>query len=79
MKNRFFFHKKWPLRLLTATMTSLLPLSCHHPDAHWLTEVCAGKDVNTREDTEEIFSALGQNNARALCFTWMLGDRRDLA
>jgi hypothetical protein len=56
-----------------------LASSCHHPDAHWLTEVCAGKDLNTREDTKEIFSALGQNNARALCFTWMLGDRRDLA
>jgi hypothetical protein len=56
-----------------------LASSCQHPDARWLTEACAGKDVTTKEDAKRVFSALGQNDARALCFAWMLGDRRDLA
>jgi hypothetical protein len=55
-----------------------LALSCQHPDVHCLTEVCAGKDVTTKEDVKRIFSALGQNDARALCFAWLLGDRFDL-
>jgi hypothetical protein len=55
-----------------------LASSCQHPDALWLTEVCAGKDVTSKEDAKRVFSALGQNDARALCFTWLLGDRRDL-
>jgi TPR repeat protein len=54
-----------------------LASSCQHPDAIWLTESCAGKDVNTRENGKRIFSALGQNDARALCFAWMLDDWRD--
>jgi hypothetical protein len=56
-----------------------LAAACDHPDAHWLTKACAGKDVNTAEDAKGVFSALGQSDARALCFTWQLGDRRDLA
>jgi hypothetical protein len=55
-----------------------LASSCQHPDARWLTEACAGKDVTTKEDAKRVFSALGQNDARALCFMWMLGDREDL-
>ena len=55
-----------------------LAASCDQPDARWLTETCAGKDVNTAEDAKRVFSAVGQNDARALCFTWMLGDRKDL-
>jgi hypothetical protein len=49
--------------------------SCDHPDARWLTEACAGKTVETKEDVKRVFSALGQNDARALCFAWMLGDQ----
>jgi TPR repeat protein len=52
--------------------------SCQHANARWLAEACAGKDVTTKEDAKRVFSSLGQNDARALCFTWMLGDRRDL-
>ena len=55
-----------------------LAASCQHPDARWLVEACAGKDVDTKEDAKRVFSALGQNDARALCFAWILGDRRDL-
>jgi hypothetical protein len=55
-----------------------LASSCQHPNARWLTEVCAGKDLTTKEDVKRVFSALGQNDARALCFAWILGDRRDL-
>jgi hypothetical protein len=55
-----------------------LSASCQHPDARWLTEVCAGKDVTTKEDGKRVFSALGQNDARALYFAWMLGDREEL-
>jgi hypothetical protein len=53
--------------------------SCQHPDARWLTKACAGKDLNTKEDGKRVFSALGQNDARALCFAWLFGDRHDLA
>jgi hypothetical protein len=49
-----------------------LASSCQHPDAHWLIEACAGKDINTDGDAHRVFSALGQNDARALCFTWLL-------
>jgi TPR repeat protein len=55
-----------------------LASACQHPDARWLTEACAGKDVNTMEDAKRVFPSLGQNDARALCFAWLLGDRRDL-
>jgi hypothetical protein len=48
-----------------------LALSCQHPDARWLTEACAGKDMSTEEDAERVFSALGHNDARALCFVCM--------
>jgi hypothetical protein len=47
--------------------------SCQHLDARWLTETCAGKDVITKEDAKRVFSAIGQNDARALCFAWRCG------
>jgi hypothetical protein len=56
--------------------------SCQHPDARWLTDVCAGRDVTTKEDSKRVFSALGQNDARALCFSWLCCawlEQRDLA
>jgi hypothetical protein len=59
-----------------------LASSCQHPDARWLTEACAGKDVTTKEDAKRVFSALGQNDARALCFVWLRDkwvDRFDFA
>jgi TPR repeat protein len=59
-----------------------LAASCNHPDARWLTKVCAGKDVTTRKEAKRVFSALGQNDARALCFAWCSlaeGDREDVA
>jgi hypothetical protein len=34
--------------------------------------------VTTEEDVKRVFSALDQNDACALCFTWMLGDQEDL-
>jgi hypothetical protein len=52
--------------------------SCQHPDARWLSDACAGKDVTTKEDTKRIFSALGQNDPRALCFASLCGNREDL-
>jgi hypothetical protein len=50
---------------------------CQHPDARWLTETCAGKDVITREDAKRVFFSLGQNDARALCFAWLCSDDED--
>jgi hypothetical protein len=52
--------------------------SCQHPDARWLLEACAGKDLITKEDAERVFSAPGQNDARALCFAWLC-NRQDLS
>jgi hypothetical protein len=51
--------------------------ACQHPDARWLTEACAGRDVNTKEHGKRIFSALGQNDARALCFAWLCLDNEE--
>jgi hypothetical protein len=31
--------------------------------------------VNRKEDAKRVFSALGQTDARALCFSWLCGDR----
>jgi hypothetical protein len=31
-----------------------------HPDARWLTEACAGKDVRTEADAKRVFFSLGQ-------------------
>jgi len=59
-----------------------LASSCEHPDARWLTEACARKDVTTIEDAKRVFFALGQNDARALCFAWLCSDdeeQEDLA
>jgi TPR repeat protein len=47
-----------------------LASACQHPDARWLSESCAWKNVQTFEDAKRVFSALGQNDARALCFIW---------
>jgi TPR repeat protein len=51
-----------------------LAASCAHPDARWLIEACAGKDVTTKQDAKRVFSALGQNDACALCFAWLCSD-----
>jgi hypothetical protein len=56
-----------------------MAVGCKHPDARWLTEACAGKDVTTKEDAKRVFSALGQNDARALCFAWLISDWNDLS
>jgi TPR repeat protein len=48
-----------------------LASSCDHPDARWLTEACAGKDVRTKE-VKRVFSAQ-KDDARALCFSWIFG------
>jgi TPR repeat protein len=68
-----FVSQNIPLALLLAT-------SCAHPDARWLVEACAGKDVKTREEAKEVFSSFpGQEDARLLCFGWLLGDWNDLS
>ena len=48
-------HQNIPLAIEMAS-------SCEHPDARWLTEACAGKDLTTKEDAKRVFSALGQKN-----------------
>lgn len=51
--------------------------SCTHPDAVWLTEACAGKNVKSAGEAERVFSSLDQNDARVLCFMWCCGDNDD--
>jgi hypothetical protein len=43
-----------------------LASTCRHPDAQWLTSVCAGKDVKTKQEAKAVFLAL--DDVRALCF-----------
>jgi len=48
-----------------------LASTCKHPDAQWLTEIFAGKDVRTKDEAREVFRA-HENDARALCFAAMI-------
>jgi TPR repeat protein len=51
-----------------------LASSCSHPDARWLTDACAGKDIQALKDLKPIFLALaGENDARALFFAFLCG------
>jgi hypothetical protein len=52
-----------------------LAATCRHPDAQWLTHVCAGKDVHvkTMEEAKAVFLAQGNDNGRALCFAALIG------
>lgn len=50
---------------------------CQHPDARWLRETLAGKDVSTKEDIICLLS-LSEKDPRALCFApVMRGNFRD--
>jgi hypothetical protein len=49
-----------------------LAAACEHKEAQWLTRVFAGKTVSTREEARDIFLALGENDARGLCFAALL-------
>lgn len=42
---------------------------CQHRDAVYLTEIFAGKGVNTKEQAREVFLAQPEDEARALCFS----------
>ncbi len=53
-----------------------LARDCKHPDAVWLTSIFVGKDISTKEDVREVF-CLCQDDARALCFAWLLMDEED--
>jgi len=45
-----------------------------HPDAQWLTGVCAGKNVKTRQEAKDVSLAQGNDDARALCFAALAGE-----
>jgi hypothetical protein len=64
---RYFVDQNIPLALKRSS-------TCSHPDARWLTEGCAGKGVKTKEDAKRVFSALSEDDARALCFAWLCSD-----
>ncbi len=54
------------------TKALALAQDCKHPDAVWLSSVC--KDVSSIEQAREVFLS-HQDDARALCFAWLLSDR----
>lgn len=49
-----------------------------HPDAVWLTAVCAGKNIQDEAEAKAVFVALGENDARAMCFAAMVNDECQL-
>jgi TPR repeat protein len=51
--------------------------SCQHPDALWLTNACAKIGAVSKLGARLLFSALGENDARAVCFKWLLDERED--
>ncbi len=59
-------------------ITAALALSrdCRHPDAVWLASVLDGKDVSTAEQAKDVFLKI-ENDARALCFAYILTDEDD--
>jgi hypothetical protein len=59
------------------TRTLGLAAACEHKEAQWLTRVFAGKTVSTREEARDVFLALGENDARGLCFAALLDDSDD--
>lgn len=65
IRDLFFGENDIPLVLQLAA-------SCSHPDARWLADVCSKKDVKTKEEAKQVFLARGENDARALCFAWLL-------
>jgi TPR repeat protein len=59
---------------LKQDMTRALELAaaCEHNMAQWLTRVVVGKTVSTRREARDIFLALGESDARGLCFAALL-------
>lgn len=53
-----------------------LAATCEHPEAKWLISVAGS--ARTTQEAAEAFRALGSDNAKATCFAWMMGVRRDL-
>ncbi len=54
-----------------------LSRDCKHPDAVWLTSIFGEKDVSTKlQQAREVFLS-SQDDARGLCFAWLLSDDRE--
>ena len=51
-----------------------LASSCAHPDAVYITDLFAGKSLNTREELQAVFLEQGENDSRALCFSALIMD-----
>ncbi len=49
-----------------------LACACSHPEARWLAHVFDGKDVQTENEAADVFLALGENDARSLCFAALI-------
>jgi hypothetical protein len=49
-----------------------LAAACPHKEARWLTRVVVGKSVSTAGEARDVFLALGENDARGLCFAVLL-------
>jgi hypothetical protein len=56
----------------------LLARECDHPDARWLSSVCAGRDFLCRDEAFCVFVSLGDDDARALCFASQMGDESEI-
>ncbi len=50
-----------------------LARECEHPDAVWLTSIFDGNEVSTEEEAKKVL-LVHENDARALCFAWLLSD-----
>jgi hypothetical protein len=45
-----------------------LAAACEHPETRWLTELFAGKKVDTIEEAQKVFLEQGEDDAKSLCF-----------
>jgi hypothetical protein len=49
---------------------------CQHPDAVWLTNLFAGRDVSTREEARQVLLGC-EGDARSICFAALIGHQAD--
>jgi len=64
----------WPKLEGTTVKRALeLAATCRHPDAQWLTDMCAGKDMKTIEEAK-VFLSQGNDDARALRFAAVIDE-----
>jgi hypothetical protein len=65
IRDTFFGHNRVEQNISLALAQAK---ACKHQEALWLSNVCDGKIVTNKDEARELFTSLGANDARGLCF-----------